>query len=1335
MTDNNTRHSKRTHGIHRRTVLGGVAGLGLLSAVPGAAAVDELSIHSVALDDADGTGSYHPGEPLFVPVGDKRWNTAWVGPEYIGDRDNLAPGSPRPSVDPDNYAADDFTWSIVDRPAGSDAELTFASSLFEDRPRYDEGRDNVAEFEADVSGTYTLELDASDGTHELTIRALPDDENAPAGPPRLELDADYDSDGDAFEIDTNAALAPDSRADPDDLEAFVLADDRDPLQTDAIAVDELTATVPGDALEGEPGRVYAVVHDGDRTSVTDSVELRPDGDVHLPNRAPEWMHDGVVSQIFTRSWAGERDATTFDTLIEGDDVARGVDYLDELGIDAVWLTPIHPAVSAERDLPGGGPHGYDITDYFGVADDLTPEGKTPLEAYREFVDACHDRDIKVVLDLVVNHGGRTLPEFQDTIESQTEAPEYWPIVEEWDRDSPYFDWFDRIDAPREYEGKQLEPAPFATGFWNLQLHPNFNFDNVALREYMLAVAEFWSGTVGVDGFRCDIAWGVPHSFWKDVREVVRANNSEFLLLDEAIPNDPAFSENEFDMHFDTEGFTVPAHAVARGEAAGADLFDRVRDRKRQGFPEYSMILNAVENHDEYRVLNEALDGSRKDPEKAQRAVWAAGVALPGVPHIYYGMERAISVYGEGRHRGEGDHRDGDVHPGGKQRAFMNWESYDEDHLSFYRTLVSAYHDLDVLKPDAALSGAWYNSANDVLVFGRDASDLSAVEGPERVVVVINFDARPAEVFLRPGVGAIDHVSGDDVSVETLSDARAVEVDTIAVLETPDLLEIGSPISEPDAESGTDYGDGEYVYPTGAEYVEGAFDLEAVGVHETPDAYQFRVEIAGDLTNPWELPGGFSLQHLQVYVRNPDRDEGATVARDGVNAVLAAPYQYRVVVDGENGTRVESSDGELLADGEVRTNEVTGAIVAEVPKWAFDADIERLSVAPLLLGYDPDAPGSVRQVAADAGPDVFGGGRDDETNPNVIDLVVDVDRETALAYDADSPAEIGYVPLVTPFEAVATFDVETGTGDGPGTYEVPTDNDYYEGAWDLDRLEIHESRDRVRFDYRFTEPLENPWQFDVGFSHQLPQVYVFDPDTDAPATTEGRTGTNVAFEAPYNYRVNVNPEAGAGVEDAAGEGVTRDVAVDSDEHTIRFDVPKDAIGWDRDRGVAIAAVVCPFDGFGEGGLRAIASEPETHVIGGGEDGVPDPKVMDLVTPEDVDRSEAFGEYGADSPPVLPYVTLGDLTREELLEVAGEADDEDGEARDDETDDQSDETDETDGETDETDETDEPGTPTEPAAADAETPGFGIGAGAAALGAAGWAAKSLADRRDGEEDDRA
>ncbi|WP_418284594.1 glucodextranase DOMON-like domain-containing protein [Halorubrum sp. DTA46] len=1338
--DRNAYAGKRT--VRRRTVLGGLAGLGVLGAAGGAgeagATTDgEPDPRRQTTDRTPtGTGSYHPGQPLFVSVGERLWNTAWVGPEYIGDRDNLAPGVPEPDADPENYAADDFAWRVVDAPADSDVALTYASSLFEDRPRYDEGRENVAEFEADVPGTYALQLDAPDGTHRLTIEALPDDEDGSAGPPRLELDGTHEHG--RFEIDADARPAPDAAVSADDLRLHVLVDDRDALDAADVNVDGTTATVDDAVLGGESARVHAVVHDGRRRSVADVIELHPDGEVSLPNRAPEWIEEGVMYQIFTRSWAGERGATTFDTLIDGtvegdggDDserstnarAARGVDYLDELGIDVVWLTPIHPAVSAERTFPGGGPHGYDITDYFGVAEDLAPDGTEPLEAYEAFVDACHERDIRVCLDLVVNHGGRSMREFQDTIASRTDEPEYWPIVEAWDRDSKHFDWFDRIEAERTWDGRTLEPEPFVTGFWNLQLHPNFNFDNVALREYMLAVADFWSGVVGVDGFRCDIAWGVPHSFWKDVREVCRANDSEFLLLDEAIPNDPAFSESEFDMHFDTEGFTVPAHGVANGDTSPDELFDSVRARAEQGFPDYSLILNAIENHDEERTLNQALDGTRGDPRKAQRATWAAGVTLPGVPHVYYGQERAISAFGEGRHRGEDDPRDeGDVNPGGRQRAFMNWEAYDAEHLAFYRELIDAYHELDALKPRAALSGAWHNAVSgDLLVFGRDASALDDVAGPERVVVAINVDPGTAEVYLRPGVGGTDLISGDDVSFETPSNARAVEVDTVAVLEAPDLLEIGSPVAEFDADSNTDHGPGGYVYPTDDAYADGAFDLSAFSIHETPTDVQFRARIDGDLENPWDLPEGFSVQHLQVYMREDggdgeDSDAGgpsSTEPRPGVNAALAEPHTHRLVVDGENGARVEDADGSVVTEGTVRVNEVTDAIIAEVPKGAFPIDLEGASVAPLLLGYAPDRPGNATPVDAEAGAHAFGGGRDDDANPNVIDLLVDatVDRDEALAYDADGPAEIGYVPLVTPYAEVAAFDAPTGEAPGPGTYETPLSDDYYEGAWDLDGLTVHQSRDRVRFEYHFAEPLQNPWGFDPGFSHQLPQIYVNDPATDDPETTAGRTGTNVAFEAPYNYRVNVNPETGSGIEDANGDAVSRDVEVDGDGDTITVSVPRRAIGWNAERGVAFAAVVCPFDGFGDGGLRTIEAEADEHVIGGGNDGDWDPRVMDMITPEGIDRAETLAAYDEESPAVLPYVTIGDLSRDDL--ETDETDGGDDRSGNDGTDD-GDTADGDDGGVEST--------------TDDSVPGLGVAAGAVGVGGAALAAKRLADETD-------
>ena len=781
--------------------------------------------------------SYHPGPPRYVTVGDPirdpvfvlRADTTGLDVEVEVDphdhgRDNLAPRLPTLREEPDTYDADAFEWSVAESPADSDGDvLSFATSTTA-VPRYDYGRDNVAEFEADVPGRYVLELDAPDGTHEQTIYAFP--EPGEGGPPRIDLDAAFADGG--FHVDANAALAPDSDANHEDLSVTFLADDRDALDTEAIEVGEdgVTATVPVDGLDGERARIHAAAHDGNSASVQDVIELRPDGTVERPNRPPAWLDDAVIYEIFPRSWAGERGATTFETLIDGDETtgARGLDYLDELGVDVLWLTPVVPAMSAGVGKVPGGPHGYGTLDYFGIAEDLVPEGyDDPVDAYREFVAACNERGIKVLFDLVINHAGRGIDIFQDTIAEQGDPPGTGlvplPTVEAWDEDARTFDWWDRVDVPRyDSEGNVIEAAPRPTGFGDGRWMPNFDYGTVALREYLLGVADFWAREVGVDGFRCDVAHGVPHSFWMEVRELVRAADSEFLMLDETLPNDPAYSQHQFDAHFDTHGFTYAAKDAAqidadeRGDPAA--LLDAIEARREQGHPDYTRLLNAVENHDEHRLLNQAaIDVADPDREALtdaewehaaarQRACFAASVTLPGVPMVYYGAERAISRYGDGRHDGSEDDRgirDGeieprhDVRPGGRQRAFMNWEQYDADHLSFYRELIDRYRDLDALKPGAELERLSLEASDDTIAFVRDATDLADVSGPERLLVIVNFENDPIAVSLPDGVEASSLVAEADAAVAVNSEGPGEEtgtpVDTVGAFAVPGDAEI------------------------------------------------------------------------------------------------------------------------------------------------------------------------------------------------------------------------------------------------------------------------------------------------------------------------------------------------------------------------------------------------------------------------------------------------------------------------------------------------------------------------------------------------------------------
>ncbi|MFC6756446.1 alpha-amylase family glycosyl hydrolase [Halomicroarcula sp. GCM10025894] len=280
---------------------------------------------------------------------------------------------------------------------------------------------------------------------------------------------------------------------------------------------------------------------------------------------------------------------------------------------------------------------------------------------------------------------------------------------------------------------------------------------------------------------------MPHSFWAEVRERVRAIDSEFLLLDEAIPRTPAFAASEFDCHFDTTGFTETAHAVARGERPPSDLLDAIRARERDGFPSYTRLLNATENHDEPRLAHEAAVGHREDPAAVARAAAAAAFTLPGVPMLYYGQERLITRHGERREFPYADDPDraDDIERDPYKRAFVNWAEFPEDHLDFYRCLVACYHDSPVLGPSADLVSPAYRTEtpDDVLVFGRDAGDAKRV-------VVVNFAADPRRVDLRPVVDTTDRFTGRDVAVARSEDAVTVEVERLAVLSTPSLFDGG-----------------------------------------------------------------------------------------------------------------------------------------------------------------------------------------------------------------------------------------------------------------------------------------------------------------------------------------------------------------------------------------------------------------------------------------------------------------------------------------------------------------------------------------------------------------
>jgi maltose alpha-D-glucosyltransferase / alpha-amylase len=241
---------------------------------------------------------------------------------------------------------------------------------------------------------------------------------------------------------------------------------------------------------------------------------------------PLWFKHAVFYEIHVRGF--------FDGNADGMGDLRGVtdklDYLEWLGIDCIWLLPMYP--SPLRD------GGYDIADFY----DIHPDYGT-VEDFRAFVHAAHQRQIRVIADLVMNHTSSDHPWFQEARSSPDSSKRDWYV---WsDSDDGYADA--RVifvdTEPSNWTWDPLAGQYYWHRFFSHQ--PDLNYENPEVRDEMLRVLRFWLD-LGIDGFRLD---AVPylyedegtncenlprtHEYLKRVREEVDANYPDRVLLAEA----------------------------------------------------------------------------------------------------------------------------------------------------------------------------------------------------------------------------------------------------------------------------------------------------------------------------------------------------------------------------------------------------------------------------------------------------------------------------------------------------------------------------------------------------------------------------------------------------------------------------------------------------------------------------------------------------------------------------------------------------------------------------------------------------------------------------------
>ncbi|HNS38455.1 MAG TPA: alpha-amylase family glycosyl hydrolase, partial [Anaerolineaceae bacterium] len=232
--------------------------------------------------------------------------------------------------------------------------------------------------------------------------------------------------------------------------------------------------------------------------------------------APEWVQHAVFYQIFPDRFAFAKhpqipkpnnleawDAAPTSHGFKGGDligVLEHLDYLQDLGITAIYFTPVFQSASNHR---------YHTHDYFQVDPLLGGD-----QALRRLIAEAHRRNIRIVLDGVFNHSSRGFFEFNHVLECGAQ--------------SPYVDWFDIRGYPLQaYEGK-----PNYRCWWDLPALPEFNHANPQVRQFIYQVARYWLDE-GIDGWRLDVPFCITEpGFWEGFRQVCRTANPQAYITGE-----------------------------------------------------------------------------------------------------------------------------------------------------------------------------------------------------------------------------------------------------------------------------------------------------------------------------------------------------------------------------------------------------------------------------------------------------------------------------------------------------------------------------------------------------------------------------------------------------------------------------------------------------------------------------------------------------------------------------------------------------------------------------------------------------------------------------------
>jgi cyclomaltodextrinase / maltogenic alpha-amylase / neopullulanase len=303
-----------------------------------------------------------------------------------------------------------------------------------------------------------------------------------------------------------------------------------------------------------------------------NVAAEPRGSHELP----DWLKSAVIYELNPRAFSATGD-------FHG--IEERLNYLKDLGVTIVWLMPIHPVGQLKKKGTLGSV--YAVRDYYAI----DPVYGTK-EDFRHLVAAAHQRGLKVIIDIVINHTA------WDSV--LMNRPEFYM---------------------KDANGKIIPPDPDWTDVAGLDYH------NPALRTYMIDMLKYWVKDFDLDGFRCDVASGPPTDFWEGARAELNKVKPNIIMLAES--NKPELLAKAFDLDY-----AWPFHST-------------LTDVLENGAPAQNIVSNWQAEHERYgRGVLEMRFSDDHDEKRAivrfgERGALAASTLVftsDGVPLLYNGME-------------------------------------------------------------------------------------------------------------------------------------------------------------------------------------------------------------------------------------------------------------------------------------------------------------------------------------------------------------------------------------------------------------------------------------------------------------------------------------------------------------------------------------------------------------------------------------------------------------------------------------------------------------------------------------------------------------------------